>query len=212
MRRLLHGLLLASLLLGACGGDGDGNDRAAVTSIPDDTTTSTTTTVPRTVAPDVIPQDVSLITEEYVEQVLNELLEVSGDALRVAIQEGLVEERAIALIEATSSSGTVTDDLNELLDIVSTGFAGIKDKPTSMRVAVIEVLVAQRDCVLAEVKLDRSGVVQGAPADEPNLRTFAKLVPAADEQRASGHNPTAWVTDGLPTTSDGSAPPSGCSA
>ena len=67
-------LLGATLLLGACGDDDDNGDRSAVTSIPDETTSSTssTTTEPRTVAPDVIPQDESQITEEYVEQVLNE--------------------------------------------------------------------------------------------------------------------------------------------
>ncbi|HSP02734.1 MAG TPA: hypothetical protein VLR27_04490, partial [Acidimicrobiales bacterium] len=72
MRRLLHGLLGATLLLGACGGDDDDGRAAAITSIPEETSTSTssTTTEPRTVAPDVIPQDVDLITEEYVEQVL----------------------------------------------------------------------------------------------------------------------------------------------
>jgi len=213
LRRLLTGLLVASVLLGACGDDDDDGDRAAVTSIPEETTSSTssTTTEPRTVAPDVIPQDVDLITEEYVEQVLNELLGVAGEALRQSVRAGLVDETAIALIQATSSEGTVTDDLNELLDIASSGFAGIKSEPTSLSAEVIAILQSQTDCVFAEVALDRSGVVEGEEVDSPGVRTFAKLVPATEEQRRSGLNPTAWVTDGLPTTTDRSVPTEGCS-
>ena len=207
MRRLLHGLLGATLLLGACGSDDDG-DRSAVTSIPEETSSSTssTTTEPRTVAPDVIPQDVSLITEEYVEQVLNELFQVSGDALNAAMQAGLVEEQSIQLIEATSSEATVTDDLNELLALASAGFEGIKSSPSPIRADVLEVLEAQTDCIVAEVRLDRSGVVEEATEDDPSVRTFVKLVPASETQLNSGANPTAWVTDGLPTTMDGSTP------
>lgn len=212
MRRLLHGLLGATLLLGACGGDDDDSDRAAVTSIPEETTSSTssTTTGPRTVAPDVIPQDESQITEEYVEQVLNELFGVSGQALRIAMQAGLVEENAITLIEATSSSNTVTDDLNELLGITSSGFEGIRHNPTSLSATVREVVHARPNCVFAEIELDRSGVIEGDVAIDSNVRTFAKLIPATEEQAASGKNPTAWVTDGLPTTTDGSAAVNEC--
>lgn len=214
MRRLLHGLLGATLLLGACGSDDGDGDQSAITSIPEETTTSTspTTTEPRTVAPDVIPQDESQITEEYVEQVLNELLAVAGEALRETVKAGLVEERAISLIEATSSQATVTGDLNELLGLASVGFEGIRAEPTSLKADVIEVVGADSDCVFAEIELDRSGIVEGQPAEQSGVRTFAKLVPATEEQRTSGQNPTAWVTDGLPTTTDGSAPSNPCSA
>jgi hypothetical protein len=212
MRRLLTALLGATLLVGACGGD-DTGDQSAVTSIPDErsTSSSSTTSEPRTVAPDVIPQDVSLITEEYVEQVLNELLAVAGDALRQTVAARLVEERAIELIEATSSADTVTDDLNELLDIASSGFEGIKEEPTQLRAVVLNVLERGNDCVFAEIELDRTGVVEGEIRAEPGVRTFVKLLPATEEQRASGQNPTSWVTDGLPTTTDGLVPSNVCS-
>ena len=210
MRRHLTALLVLGLVLGACGGDDD-DDRAAVTSIPEETTTSTTTTTePRTVAPDVIPTDESQITEEYVEDVLNELFSVAGAALAATMEAGLVEETAIALIEATSSASTTDDDLNELIDLASTGFEGIKPEPSALRAEVLEILLREPDCVVAEIELDRSGIVEGGSVDEPDARTFARLVPASEEQRASGKNPTAWVTDGLPTTMDGSVPQGLC--
>lgn len=207
MQRLLTALLSASLLLGACGGDDSDGDSGAVTSIPDETTStspSSTTTEPRTVAPDVIPPDETLITEEYVEQVLNELFAVSGEALQGTMEAGLVEEHAIALIEATSSEGTVPDDLNELTELASSGFQGIRANPRPLRADVLRVLVGRPDCIAAEIALDRSGVIEGEIAEEPGVRTFAKLIPATEEQRSSGRNPTAWVTDGMPTTTDGS--------
>src|SRR3546814_12019965 len=104
MRRHLTALLVAGLLLGACGDDDDSGDRAAATSIPERTSTSTsTTTEPRTVAPDVIPQAESQITEGSVEQVLNALFVVSGDALQPTIGAGLVDAPAISLVAASSS-------------------------------------------------------------------------------------------------------------
>ncbi|HEU5083156.1 MAG TPA: hypothetical protein VFU14_07445, partial [Acidimicrobiales bacterium] len=101
MQRLLTGLLGVSLLLAACGDDDADDDRAAVTSIPDETpTTSTTTTEPETVAVDVIPQDTSLITEDYVEQVLDALYEATLEATRLTRTAGVVDEPAIRIIEA----------------------------------------------------------------------------------------------------------------
>jgi len=213
MRRHMTALLVAGLLLGACGDDDDSGERAAVTSIPDDTTTSsTTTTEPSTVAPDVIPRDESQITEEYVEQVLNELFAVSGDALRASIEAGLVDETAIALVEATSSPSTVDEDINELLSLAEIDFEGVRDDVTSLRATVLDLVTATSECIFVEIELDRSGVVAGQTEPDPNVRTFVRLLPATSEQRASGHNPTAWVTDGLPTSTDGSAAEPGCPA
>ena len=214
MRRLLPALLAAGLVLGACGGDDDDDgDQAAVTSIPEETSTSTsTTTEPRTVAPDVIPQDESQITEEYVEQVLNELLAVSGNALRASMEAGLVDETAIALIEATSSPATVDDDLNELLGLAELNFEGIRGDATSLRAAVLDVITATSECIYAEIELDRSGVAAEQVESDPSVRTFVRLLPATSEQQASGRNPTAWVTDGLPTSTDGSVAKPGCPA
>ncbi|MFP5576752.1 MAG: hypothetical protein ACLGIZ_00785, partial [Acidimicrobiia bacterium] len=164
-------LLVAGLLLGACGDDDDSGERAAVTSIPDDTTTSsTTTTEPRTVAPDVIPQDESQITEEYVEQVLNELYAVANEALRLSMEAGLVDEPSIDLIEATSSATTAAEDINALLDLSRRNFEGFRNDPEPLRADVLDVIEASSECVFAEITVDRSGSLSEPPARDPAVR------------------------------------------
>ena len=212
MRRLLHGLLGATLLLGACGNDDDDGDRAAVTSIPEESisSTSSTTTEPRTVAPDVIPQDVDLITEEYVEQVLNELYEVSLQSFMVAREAGLVEEQAMALIEATNSETVYTQQVNDLLALSATGFEGMRPTPSAVEVSVVELLAASPSCVVAEVTTDASGLMDNSTPADPEERSFVRLLVASESQRQTGLNPTAWVFDEFPVTFDHSEPQLGC--
>lgn len=211
MRRLLPALLGATLLLGACGDDDDG-DRSAVTSIPDETTTSTssTTTDPPTVAPDVIPQDESQITEEYVEAVLNELYEVSLASFLAARDAGLVDEEAVALIEATNSEAVFEQQVNDLLELSASGFAGLKPDPSPVTVNVMSVIEVSERCVIAEVDTESSGLLEVPPPAEPDRRSFVRLLAASDAQRATGLNPTAWVFDEFPVTLDGSQPDFNC--
>ncbi|HAS09968.1 MAG TPA: hypothetical protein DCS55_05515 [Acidimicrobiaceae bacterium] len=206
MRRLLHGLLGATLLLGACGGDDDDSDRAAITSIPEETTSSTssTTTEPRTVAPDVIPQDESQITEEYVEQVLDALHEVSLDTIVAAKEAGLVEERALELLTATSSDGVFEQRVNDLIDLAANGFPGLKAEPGALDISVVELHEIAPSCVVAEVTTDASRLVESPRPVDSNERSFVRILPATDEQLSSGLNPTAWVLDEFPVTLDGS--------
>jgi hypothetical protein len=212
MRRLLHGLLGATLLLGACGGDDDDGRAAAITSIPEETSTSTssTTTEPRTVAPDVIPQDVDLITEEYVEQVLNKLFEVSLQAFLTSRDEGVVEERAMALLEATSSDEVFEQRVNDLADFAFSGFSEMKQEPSAVLISVLDLLEVTPSCIVAEVTTDASGMMTDPPPVEPEERAFVRLYAAGPEQRATGLNPTAWVLDEFPVTFDGTVPDLNC--
>jgi len=210
MRRLMTGLLGMSLLLAACGDD-DADERAAVTSIPDDTTTSsTTTTEPDTVAPDVIPRDPSQITEDYVEQVLNELFEVSLEAALVVRDAGLVEETALELVRATTSDGVFEQDVNDLAAQARSKFEGLKKEPAPLVLSVVDLLEASPTCVVAEVTTDASGLLEDPPPPEPNERDFIRILQATEEQRRSGLNPTAWVLDQFPVTYDGSIPELTC--
>lgn len=210
MRWFLHGVLVASLLLGACGDDDDG-DRAAVTSLPEETTTSTssTTTEPRTVPPDVIPQDVSQITEAYVEQVLDELYAAMLPATVATREAGLVEESAIQIAEATHTPSGSRALLNSLAQEASDGFQGFQEQLSPVDTTVVEVHEATRMCVFAEVTFDSSGLTTETP-NASGFRLFARVVPATEEQRASGLNPTAWVLDELPAISDGPVPTQQC--
>jgi hypothetical protein len=208
MRRLLTGLLGASLLLGACGGNDD-DDRSLVTSIPEQTTTSTTTTTPPVPPPDVIPDDPALITEEYVEQVLNLLFEVSNETLIATMEAGLVTPEVIALVEATSPPTRVADAINELIGLALDDFPNVQASPRPIEATVLAVHERSPRCVFAEVTLD-STTVSTADATPEDMRTFARLLPASEEQRRSGLNRTAWVIDELPASPDGSQPESGC--
>lgn len=214
MRRLLTGLLGATLVLGACGGDDGGDDdAAAVTSIPDDTTSTTTsTTEPEVPPPDVIPSDPSLITEEYVEQVLDALYEVSLEAIELARAEGVVDEPSLSRLEATNSEATTTDAINSLLATSSTNFDGFRQDLEPVRSNVLEVIDRDRACIFVEVEFDTSGLLVEPPPVPSGARTFARLLPASEAQRAGGLNPTAWVLDVLPATEDGSLPPDRCPA
>lgn len=212
MRRLLHGLLGATLLLGACGGDDDDGRAAAITSIPEETSTSTssTTTEPRTVAPDVIPQDESQITEEYVEQVLNELLQTSAAATKHAREVGVVDEMTIEMLESINGEERTIQAVNSLLEASSAGFKGFKAdlRPATADVANLHDVSSQ--CIFAEVSFDNSALLQDPQPLPDNVRGFVRLVPSSDAQRASGHNATAWVIDSLPATEDGSVPADRC--
>lgn len=210
MRRLLTGLLGVTLVLTACGDDDAAGDRAAVTSIPDETTTSsTTTTEPETVAPDVIPQDPSQITEDYVEQVLDALYTATLEATRLTREAGVVDEPAIRIIEATNSPAGAREYLNSLADAAASGFEGYREDLKPVDASVLEVLEVRARCIFAEVKFDTSGL-STEPGNAEEFRLFARLVSASEEQRASGLNPTAWVLDALPATSEDAVPSGQC--
>jgi major membrane immunogen (membrane-anchored lipoprotein) len=214
MRRLLLGLACATLLLPACGDDDD-DDRAAVTSIPEratsSTSTTTTTTEPPVPPPDVIPADESQITEQYVEQVLNALYEVSLEAILILRDEGVVEERVLALVAATYSDDAFNQQVNDLMDLTFSGdLTGVRLEPEALRASVMNILEATRSCVVAEVRTDASALLVTSPEPEANQRDFVRLLPADNSQTSSGLNPTAWVIDQFPVTLDGSVPTLRC--
>lgn len=110
-------VVAVGLTLAGCGDDEPEDPFAATTTAPillgDDavSTTTTATTTPPTfppLGPDpfAVPADDSVITEVYVEAVLNELSRLDGDALRLSVAEGLVPTEAIA--SKTSSRPTST--------------------------------------------------------------------------------------------------------
>lgn len=206
MRRLLLALTCATLVLPACGDDDDG-ERAAVTSVPAHTTvttSSTTTTEAPVPPPDVIPADESQITEQYVEQVLNALYEVSLEAILLTREAGAVTDEVVRVTDSISSPEHSTSVLNGLITMAADGFPELRIDPSPVTAQVRELHQSRRDCLFAEVEFDRSGLF-ASPADLPReIRGFVRLRLASPEQLATGRNPTAWVVDGLPATDDGS--------
>lgn len=184
-------LVLFAGIAGACSGDDDGG-AAVNTSIPDDTTTSSSTTEPRTVAPDIIPTDASRIDEAYVEGVLDELYRVSGRAIQESVAAGSMTERALDLLNASHDVRAAVEQINSLAEAESEGFARYVSTPGSVETDVIDLLVADPSCVVAEIEVDSTAVL-ASPPDSTGVRTFLQLLPATDQQRQGGLNPTAWI-------------------
>ena len=202
LRPVTVALLTLSLIGAACSGDDDPEDMSAVTSIPEEESTSSTTTEPRTVDPDVIPDDESLITEEYVESVLTALETVNQQAFELTRSEGVVTEDVIALVTDTSTGPRAVSAINSLSDLAASGFTPYKDDPDPVVYDVVEIHTATATCIVAFVDIDFSGAFRDAPPEPPSGRPTMELLPATEEQRASGRNPTAWVVDETPVVED----------
>ena len=197
IRGCLGALLAFTLVATACSDDDDA-DTSAITSIPDDTTSTTSTTEPRTVAPDVIPDDESLITEDYVQGVLNGYSESALDAFLATRAAGGADEIAIGIVDATSTEPHAVERINSLADVAFEGFAGYRSDPGPIRYDVQSVTIATRTCIVAAILLDSSALLEKpveASQSEGNL--LIELLPATQEQRSGGLNPTAWVIDSL---------------
>lgn len=202
MRRSAAVLILGvAILAGACSSDDDGGS-AANTSIPDPTTTASTTTEPRTVAPDIIPADVSQIDEAYVEGVVVALYRVSGDAIRDAVKNDGMDERTLDLLSAVHGVQAAADQINFLADAETDGFDKYVPEPGYVEVTVVDVVEADESCVIAEIEVDPSDVLV-SPPDRTGVRSFLRLAPASAEQLAGGLNPTAWVIEESDITFDG---------
>lgn len=206
MRRFVPPVLFVlALIASACSGDDDGS--AAITSVPDQTTTSSTTTRPATVAPDIIPTDESLIDEAYVEGVLAGLADASAEAFDATRAAGVVDERAQAITDATSSGQEAIRGINSLSRLARERFAGYRDETSPVKYSVIDVLIGSQRCIVAEIAIDASGLFVNPPEDAPPGRTLAELLPASEEQRSTGLNPTAWVLNSTPVIRAGDSLP-----
>lgn len=204
MRRSAAVLVLGvAILAGACSSD-DGGGSAANTSIPDPTTTASTTTEPRTVAPDIIPDDESQIDEAYVEGVLEGLASAAAQAFDHTRRAGVVDESAQAILLASGTEPDAVRGINSLSRLARQGFEGYREDPSPVVYTVVEVLVAQRDCIVAEIETDSSGLFIDPPSTSPPPgRTMVELLPATVSQRETGLNPTAWVSDSFPVVAEG---------
>lgn len=199
-------VLAAALVLAGCAGDDAAVD-PAVTSIPDDTTSTTTTTEPDTVAPDIIPADESLITEEYVEGVLTALERQNRVSSKLTREAGVVGEDTIEILFAIGTEPNAIEGVNSLAELARQGFEGYREDPDPVIYEVIELVEARSTCIVAVVEIDASGIFVDPPEAPPPGDLMVELLPASEEQRASGLNPTAWVIDSIPLVGPGDDAP-----
>jgi hypothetical protein len=182
VRRLLPLLLLPALL--SCNGDGEGG--AATTTAPPETTTSVATTT--TVAPDPfsVPEDPADIDAAYIEAVLAELERINGDALRLAVSEGL-SPTISELLQSIYTPELFATEIQIISDLAGAGFEGVSPNPGDVRVSVDSVLSARSDCISADAIEDFSEIGPGGLAA---ARTRVEL---RRPPEPSNPNRTPWV-------------------
>ncbi len=186
------------MTLAGCGDDEPEDPFAATTTAPillgEDavSTTTTATTTPPTVPPlgadpFAVPADDSVITEVYVEAVLNELSQLNGDALRITFAEGLVTMEALTILENVYTPDEYQIQVNILVEDSNAGLPGVTDTPGDRRYTVEELLVTRTDCIAAVVTTDFSAVVVNA---SPPRQSHLEL--RRGESRLDDLNPTVW--------------------
>lgn len=194
-------MLLA--LVAACSSseaDNGGSSAEATTTTVAETTTTTAAPDPFTV-----PEDPADIDEAYVEAVLAELERINGDALRLAVSEGL-SPRITELIQSIYTPERAAEELDVLVQEYNAGLPGVRRPPGDVAATVSQLLTARRDCIALDGQLDYSAVSE--TATEP-LPIRVELRPKADEEST---NPTPWEI-AVRTVHGGPAPlPEPCAA
>ena len=176
MRRSAAVLVLGvAILAGACSSD-DGGGSAANTSIPDPTTTASTTTEPRTVAPDIIPDDESQIDKAYAQGVVDEHALLAHEALKLTMAAGVVDDEVTALLQASRTETDAITASNDLFATAISGFEGLLPEPSPLTIEVLDVLVAAncRVFVLAGVTQLEASIK--LPLEYPRVRFFSLRV------------------------------------
>jgi hypothetical protein len=169
-------LAVLGVLAAGCGDDGGGaaGERTTTTVEP----AVTTTTVPED--PWAVPEE---IDEAYVQRVLQELYRLDGDALRIAVREGIVTEEVIEIVRSVYVPGELPYRLNELLEGAADGFEGVLRPPGDIAVTADEVVRIRTECLVVRAVHDFGAV---------SSRGASRLVSFVELFRGPG-NGTGWV-------------------
>lgn len=172
---LLVPLLVVLAVAAACGDDDGAVDETTTTTTEVEETTTTS------VDPFTVPDE---ITVEYVEAVLTELEKINGDALRLAMADGVTPAVA-ELIQPIYVPDLLAFRMNTLLAAESNGWSGIRPSPGDVQVEVVNVVTAHERCIAAYVSEDFTAV---APEGEESVELRVVL------RHGDGQgNPTGWV-------------------
>lgn len=184
----------ALVALAACGDDGGAAAQTTTTTSSTTTTTEATTTTTEPVDPTTVPDE---ITEPYVQAVLDELYAIEGDAIRLAVEEGLVTGEVLELLSTIYGESEQREVANLLLDAATFEFEGVRRPPGDPEAEVLSLVSASSECVFAETSFDVSQVT--VVESEP-IVTFVEL-------RRSDSNRTPWRIEFAPAVPEGSDPP-----
>jgi hypothetical protein len=201
MRRIA--LVVIALLVVGCTGGGDGDDDAAPTTTEAPTTTviemTTTTAAPD---PFTVPADPADIDEAYVAAVLTELERINGDALRLAVSEGL-SPTITEMITSANDADQASHELDTLVNASLDDFSGMNRPPGDVVLAVVELLVANTSCIAVDVTEDYTPI---GPAGVSGVPTRIEL------RRSPESNRTEWIYSLRHPLDGQTSPPQVCAA
>lgn len=185
--------MVAVVAAAACGGGDDASqpNEPFTTTTEQGAPSTTTTTAPSTtttavnVDPLVIPSEV---TVEYAQAVMDGLVHLEGEILRLAVALGDIEE--IRALQRAIYHGDYLDLRGRiLLDAAASGFEGAAPVPGDRIIRVVEVAVSTPECVAVVAESDFGPVGPGALEGGPS--TVELRIAEADP--ADGVNPTPYA-------------------
>ncbi|MEA2716021.1 MAG: hypothetical protein QOI99_338 [Actinomycetota bacterium] len=188
------GMAVATLVMGACGGDKEPLGPTA--TVPQ----ATTTTNPYAIPP--------VIDEAYVNRVLAGLDHAVGDVVRLVVSSKTIPPEAIERLKAIYVDDEQFQFELQLFQAdLRGGFKAVKPSPGNRATTVLEIMSTRPDCIFARVDMDTSAVTL---APNPAFRTrWIAIVPRLAGISAPG-NETGWgvVYEGFPP--DQSTPSNPC--
>ncbi len=188
------GAVLASACANADGGVSA--TRPAISSLPEQTTTTNPYAVP------------PVIDAAYVNRVLAGLDAAMGDVMRMVVKAQGMTPEAHKRMEAIFTGAPLSSQINFLIQDSATGFPGLKPSPGNRATTVTRLVSTQSNCVFVQVARDFSGLTINPRSDITEqyvgLRTLDPTNPAKE------FNPTGWsiIYDGF--QKDRSQPPDPC--
>jgi hypothetical protein len=187
------GVVIASLLVGACGGTAEPLGPTA--TVPQATTTTNAYAVP------------AVIDEVYVNRVLAGLDQVVGDVARLVVSSKTIPPEAIDRLRAIYVEGDVLQLRVSLLQRdFNENFASYAPNPGNPISTVTDLLSVSEHCVFASIERDYSQVA-ASQANEATRQWIA--IERAD--RPPSFNPTGWVLTYDGFAPDGKEPRDPCS-
>jgi len=182
-------LLVVVVLLGGCSGGRDED------GLPPRPTTSTTVdySVP------------AVIDVAYVEKVMAALDHVYGDAIRILAKERQITKPFLEHLVAIYTPSEFDLAQEVWVKDVASGLRGLRSDPGDPDTTVLELLRAERACVL--IKVSRSFA---AAREHPDVETPQRFIALVTRQRSAELNPTPWLISYDGFEPDGRVPSDPC--
>jgi hypothetical protein len=171
------GMAVATLVMGACGGDKEPLGPTA--TVPQ----ATTTTNPYAIPP--------VIDEAYVNRVLAGLDHAVGDVVRLVVSSKTIPPEAIERLKALYVGDALQLQVDGFQREMFSNFYGYRNTPGDQTTRVTSLISVVPKCIFAEVDIDFSAV--SFNSDPQFSRQWVALVPLGPDTDQTSYNPTPWA-------------------